>query len=134
MPEMNVVGKPYEGKLHVRFDAAGDGKGFAGATYHSLTLQSRAGTEGTSTPLSASSKRALLPPKRVIPCAVWGILPISLKGTTVIISATAQINRATDMSNSEASFFAISLLTALRSCSMSQTNVFDAPILSPSSS
>jgi hypothetical protein len=25
---MNVVGKPYEGKLHVRFDAAGAGKGF----------------------------------------------------------------------------------------------------------
>jgi hypothetical protein len=22
-----VVGKPYEGKLHVRFDVAGDGKG-----------------------------------------------------------------------------------------------------------
>jgi hypothetical protein len=67
MPEMNVVGKPYEGKLHVRFDAAGDGKGFAGATYHSLTLPSLVGTEGD------YSKRALLPPKRVIPCAVWGI-------------------------------------------------------------
>jgi len=38
MPEMNVVGKPYEGKLHVRFDVAGDGKGFTKATYHSLTL------------------------------------------------------------------------------------------------
>lgn len=25
---MNVVGKPYEGKLHVRFEVAGAGKGF----------------------------------------------------------------------------------------------------------
>jgi hypothetical protein len=42
MPEKNVVGKPYEGKLHVRFDAAGDGKALVKATYHSLTLPTAA--------------------------------------------------------------------------------------------
>ena len=35
---MNVVGKPYEGELHVRFDVAGAGKGQQSVTYQSSTL------------------------------------------------------------------------------------------------
>src|SRR3989304_3495018 len=35
----NVVGKPYEGKPHVRFDVAGGGNQHLGARRHSLTLR-----------------------------------------------------------------------------------------------
>ena len=36
--ETNVVGKPYEGKPHVRFDVAGGGNQGLGLRRHSLTL------------------------------------------------------------------------------------------------
>ena len=38
MRKVKVVGKPYEGKPHVRFEVAGGGNQDLGARRHSLTL------------------------------------------------------------------------------------------------